>query len=952
MHGLNRRKNGTTVVALASAVTALGLVRATYGTTYTEPASAGGAAEPTSFFIASGGGFLDIGNGGAGFPGWGAVDFPSNLTPAIPNGQQVTAVAPDATVTMYYDLFANGNSHNPTNPVTLDFYLATDTSTTLNGGPLRYESPSDNVGGLNNPGNAGSFAAGSTLFPLGSGIYPGNSTADQSPITFSLANAFSAPAAQTFVQNTLNGGGTLRLVIASEATTDTGTEEFYGPTTTVTVNGTSLAPSLALDLTTGAIPQNASALYVTANGQKTGTVSLGQSILISGTPTLTALKGSTITGTVTLLNGGAIVGGDPTVNASLYKIGTNVNGHASATGTNPLNAQANTSATIGMNGSDTTVAAGSNVTATVTFVNQSNTGDGTVTVTSNAVHIVESRFVNTGDSGVGTGALGAPDVGKVLVGKTITTNVPIFTTNTDVGTDFSSNKLTTITLKGNSKAANFNVLNPFTSATVAIIGANTNSLGDQLFDNTQIGSVNAIVNAKISGVYGDARTETIGGTSKTFSAQFAQFSNSGSSTVIIGSGLVGESDSARSYIRWEGYQAAAVTGNTGTLIITGGSSATLSNAASNDDVITSNSVTMNDGLRANAWVTGVSFNQFVALNDWSQTGLTPSSDGSGTNLAPGGAGASAALSFTPTQALNGTYGATMTVKLENEQDVQGTAVNDVAPLSYSIQTTVSSNPSVESGNYILDGGTLSAPATNLTGSYSQTGGSSVFQGFSGSGTVSVSGGSLQLATSSGLSTVSKLSVTGSGSLDITNNRLIINYGAPGNDPVASIAALLTTGYNAGAWNGPGGIVSSTVATNPGYSVGYADSADTGNPAGLASGTMEIAYTLIGDADLNRTVNGIDFGILAANFNKTVVNGWDKGDFDYNGIVNGIDFTALAANFNKAASGASAGATAADFAALDAFAAANGLLADVPEPTSIGLLAAGAAGLMVRRRKRS
>ena len=42
-------------------------------------------------------------------------------------------------------------------------------------------------------------------------------------------------------------------------------------------------------------------------------------------------------------------------------------------------------------------------------------------------------------------------------------------------------------------------------------------------------------------------------------------------------------------------------------------------------------------------------------------------------------------------------------------------------------------------------------------------------------------------------------------------------------------------------------------------------------------------------------------------------------------MNGVDFGDLASNFNKGASGAS------DFAALESFAAANGLMADIPEP---------------------
>jgi autotransporter-associated beta strand protein len=213
-----------------------------------------------------------------------------------------------------------------------------------------------------------------------------------------------------------------------------------------------------------------------------------------------------------------------------------------------------------------------------------------------------------------------------------------------------------------------------------------------------------------------------------------------------------------------------------------------------------------------------------------------------------------------------------------------------------------------------------------------------------SGSVSITGGDLLLGTSTGLATITSLAISGSGTFDVNNNHVIINYGG-GSDPIASIQALLNTGYNGGAWNGLGGITSSAVATNPGYGVGYADAADPGNPAGLSSGQIEVAFTLLGDANLDKAVNGVDFGILAANFNKGVT-GWDKGDFNYDNAVNGVDFGFLAANFNKGAASAS------DIAALDAFAAANGLLADVPEPASIGLVLLGATSLLARRRRQS
>ncbi|MGA2441046.1 MAG: PEP-CTERM sorting domain-containing protein [Tepidisphaeraceae bacterium] len=56
---------------------------------------------------------------------------------------------------------------------------------------------------------------------------------------------------------------------------------------------------------------------------------------------------------------------------------------------------------------------------------------------------------------------------------------------------------------------------------------------------------------------------------------------------------------------------------------------------------------------------------------------------------------------------------------------------------------------------------------------------------------------------------------------------------------------------------------------------------------------------------------------------------------------------MAANFNQSVSGA---ASAGDVAALDAFAAANGIsLANVPEPASVGMMVMG-SGILRRRRR--
>ncbi len=135
-------------------------------------------------------------------------------------------------------------------------------------------------------------------------------------------------------------------------------------------------------------------------------------------------------------------------------------------------------------------------------------------------------------------------------------------------------------------------------------------------------------------------------------------------------------------------------------------------------------------------------------------------------------------------------------------------------------------------------------------------------------------------------------------------------------------------------------------------MGWADSKDN-VVSGLSSGQIEFKYTLLGDANLDGTVNGSDFSILAANFGLGHTN-WDQGNFLFASSVNGSDFSALAANFGQGDDYAAA-TTAADWAALDAFAAANGLPlptpAAVPEPASMGMLALGVVGLIGRRRRR-
>jgi hypothetical protein len=276
------------------------------------------------------------------------------------------------------------------------------------------------------------------------------------------------------------------------------------------------------------------------------------------------------------------------------------------------------------------------------------------------------------------------------------------------------------------------------------------------------------------------------------------------------------------------------------------------------------------------------------------------------------------------------------------------------------------------GLLVQNGGTLSAGNTVNLDQIDVNAGSATLGAVTGSGSLSVGRSSVSTATvtASGLNqssvtiqntglltinggsanSVKTLIINGNGTLDLTNHHLFINYGS-GFDPVATIRSYLTNGYAGGKWNGPG-VDSSSAAlpANSHYGLGYADGAD-GIVAGLSSGQIEVMYTLYGDANLDGVVNGSDFTILAGSLGKSVT-AWDKGDFNYDGVVNATDFTLLVGNLGKSASGAAVELSASDYTAIDAFAAANGLMADVPEPASESLAIVVGTGLLFRRSRKT
>ncbi|MGD0390586.1 MAG: fibronectin type III domain-containing protein [Tepidisphaeraceae bacterium] len=158
--------------------------------------------------------------------------------------------------------------------------------------------------------------------------------------------------------------------------------------------------------------------------------------------------------------------------------------------------------------------------------------------------------------------------------------------------------------------------------------------------------------------------------------------------------------------------------------------------------------------------------------------------------------------------------------------------------------------------------------------------------------------------------IGALQLLGSGTLDMSSYSMFINYGS-NSDPISAIAGYIKSGYNSGGWNGQGiiSVAARTPTNGLYYGLGFADSADANNPAGLSSGQIEVKYTLLGDAKLAATVNGPDLAIVAANFNQSFT-GWDQGDFQYDGVVNSPDLAEVAANYNQGDSGASVASSAA------------------------------------------
>jgi hypothetical protein len=194
-----------------------------------------------------------------------------------------------------------------------------------------------------------------------------------------------------------------------------------------------------------------------------------------------------------------------------------------------------------------------------------------------------------------------------------------------------------------------------------------------------------------------------------------------------------------------------------------------------------------------------------------------------------------------------------------------------------------------------------------------------------------------------------------GTLDLTNNDLVIRHGA-----LADVANQLKAGYNAGGWNGPAGIVSSAARADSSHALAYASAATIFGLTGSATATFDgqavdassllVKYTWFGDANFDGTLDADDFALLDRGRAKGLA-GWTNGDFNYDGAVTVDDYALIDHAFfvqNGTLSPEFLATRAAQFG--DAYVSA--LVASVPEPTTLSLLGVGAGLALGRRRRRA
>lgn len=164
--------------------------------------------------------------------------------------------------------------------------------------------------------------------------------------------------------------------------------------------------------------------------------------------------------------------------------------------------------------------------------------------------------------------------------------------------------------------------------------------------------------------------------------------------------------------------------------------------------------------------------------------------------------------------------------------------------------------------------------------------------------VTISSGALSLVSGKNVvMSVASLVISGTGTLDLTDNSLIVDYVSI--NPAADIEADVAAGYNGGDWLG-NGITSSAAASDPNFHLGVADNANLPQPFGTAQGgplfdgvdvddtCVLVKFTHRTDLNLDGLVTDTDAITFSTNFEANAAAYWSIGDLDMDGLFTDND----------------------------------------------------------------
>jgi hypothetical protein len=191
--------------------------------------------------------------------------------------------------------------------------------------------------------------------------------------------------------------------------------------------------------------------------------------------------------------------------------------------------------------------------------------------------------------------------------------------------------------------------------------------------------------------------------------------------------------------------------------------------------------------------------------------------------------------------------------------------------------------------------------------------SRLFDGGGGGDTLVINSGTVVVTATQHLGSLSI--APGVAALDLRDHDLIVDYsgaspiGASDGAAYTGVTGMIQAGRNHGAWNGAGGIGSSSVVDGfTTLAIGEASNllgldgtaTDTWSGHAVDATCILIKLTYAGDANLDGFISGDDYSAIDFSFAAPGAAGYANGDFNYDGIVSGDDYSVI--DFNIVAQG--------------------------------------------------